>query len=146
MAEIQMLLNESYQFVRDRRPLTGWKESNADYLRRRFPRATQEQIDQYLSDTISEEMKSPMVTFRHYEEEGRPVVKSLPLHVFWTRMVGNNIFTPSGSVYMRPEVSCEFEPAALRLGRCPARSWMYQRQVYPETEQEPTDPYQVLLA
>ena len=111
-----MLLNESYQFVRDRRPLTGWKESNADYLRRRFPRATQEQIDQYLSDTISEEMKSPMVTFRHYEEEGRPVVKSLPLHVFWTRMVGNNIFTPSGSVYMRPEVKQSRLRISIRSG------------------------------
>lgn len=111
-----MLLNKDYEFVRDRRPLTGWKDSNADMLRRRYPKATPQQIDGFLNDLIKERMKSPMVTFRHYEEEGRPVVKSLPLHVFWQRMVGNNIFTPSGSVYMRPEVKQSRLRISIRSG------------------------------
>lgn len=99
-----MLLNSSYQFVKDRKPLTGYKESQMDYLRRRYPGSTQEQREAYLNKVIKERMKSPIIKFREYEEEGRPVTKELPLHVFWTRVVKNNIFTPSGSVYMRPEV------------------------------------------
>lgn len=99
-----MLLNKDYQFEKGRRPLTGYKTSITEYIRRKYPSATAEQVDEFVNDLIKSEMKSPIVTFRLYEEEGRPEVRELPLHQFWGRVVRDNIFTPSGSVYCRPEV------------------------------------------
>lgn len=99
-----MLLNDSYAFEKNRKILSGYRTSQIEYLKRRYPKATLEQIEAFVNKVIKDEMVSPMVTFREYAEEGRPVVKELPLHKFWSSVVGNNIFTPSGTVYCRPEV------------------------------------------
>lgn len=83
-------------------PLKGYHDTAIDYLKRKHPLASEAQIKAFVEDLIKKKAQTPIAEVLLHPIPGKTERKKIPLLKHAIKNLGQNIITPSGSVYMLP--------------------------------------------